>query len=148
MGEIGVYLPAGRELKAWASSILRYLPSRYVMVYTINGGAENAPLDYFGIPWVAVKCQTPGCGGVSPGKFADFIVYNKDYFTIPEADIPTVFPLMVVVGGKTVVLREEYAKELGTPPVGPQLKFSWEPLKPRTNDFNALDYLNIERRAD
>ena len=87
-------------------------------------------------------------GTLEPGKFADFIVYNKDYFTVPENEIPTVFPLMVVVGGKTIVLREEYAKELGTQPVGPQLKFSWEPLRPRSSEFNALDFLNVERRAD
>jgi hypothetical protein len=65
-------------------------------------------------------------GTLEPGKFADFVVLNKDYFTIPEQDIPSVYPLMVVMGGKTNVLREEYAKELGIPPVGPQLKFSWQ----------------------
>ena len=31
---------------------------------------------------------------------------------------------MTVVGGKTVVLRDEFAKELGTQAVGPQIK--WE----------------------
>jgi len=87
-------------------------------------------------------------GTLEPGKFADYIVYNKDYFTVPENEIPTVFPLMVVVGGKTIVLRDEYAKEIGLPAVGPQLKFSWEPATPRTNDFDALDYLNVQRRAD
>jgi hypothetical protein len=65
-------------------------------------------------------------GTLQVGKFADFVVFNKDYFTIPEADIPTVFPLMVVVGGKTIVLREELARGLGTPAVGPQLKFTSE----------------------
>jgi hypothetical protein len=87
-------------------------------------------------------------GTLEPGKFADFIVYNKDYFTVPEAEIPTVFPLMVVTGGKTVVLRDEYAKELGLQAVGPQLKFNWDPLKARSDEFNALDFLNVERRAD
>ena len=45
-------------------------------------------------------------GTLEPGKFADFVVFNKDYFTIPENEIPTVVPLMVVVGGKTIVLRQ------------------------------------------
>ncbi len=33
---------------------------------------------------------------------------------------------MVVLGGKTVVLREELARELGTPAVGPQIEFKFE----------------------
>jgi predicted amidohydrolase YtcJ len=65
-------------------------------------------------------------GTLERGKFADFVVLNKDYFTIPQEEIPSVYPLMVVMGGKTTVLREEYAKELGLAAVGPQLQFSWE----------------------
>ncbi|HWP86103.1 MAG TPA: amidohydrolase family protein [Terriglobia bacterium] len=63
-------------------------------------------------------------GSLEPGKLADFVVLNKDYFTIPEKEIPTVFPLMTVLGGKTIVLRRELAAELGVPPVGPQIE--WE----------------------
>jgi predicted amidohydrolase YtcJ len=65
-------------------------------------------------------------GTLEVGKLADFVVYNKDYFTIPVGEIPSVFPLMTVVGGKTVVLREEFARELGTPAVGPQVEFEFE----------------------
>ena len=65
-------------------------------------------------------------GTLETGKLADFVVLNKDYFTIPEPDIPTAFPLMVVTGGKTIVLREEYAKELGAAPAGPQLRFQYQ----------------------
>ena len=63
-------------------------------------------------------------GSLEPGKLADFVVLNKDYFTIPEGDIPTVFPLMVVLGGKTTVLRKELADEWNSQPVGPQM--NWE----------------------
>ena len=63
-------------------------------------------------------------GSLEPGKLADFVVFNKDYFTVPEAEIPTVFPLLTVLGGKTIVLRKELADEWGTQPVGPQLQ--WE----------------------
>jgi predicted amidohydrolase YtcJ len=65
-------------------------------------------------------------GTLESGKVADFVVLNKDYFTIPQDQLPSVYPLMVVMGGSTTVLREEYAKELGLEAVGPQLKFSWE----------------------
>jgi len=87
-------------------------------------------------------------GTLEVGKFADFIVYNKDYFTVPQEEIPSVYPLMVVVGGKTIVLREEYARELGLQAVGPQLQFSWEPEEPPDQSFDPLEFLNIERRPD
>jgi hypothetical protein len=63
-------------------------------------------------------------GSLEVGKFADFVVLNKDYFTIPEDQIPTAFPLMTSLGGRTIVLRKEFADELGTQPVGPQM--NWE----------------------
>ena len=65
-------------------------------------------------------------GTLEPGKFADFVVFNKDYFTVPVEEIPTVFPLMTVLGGKTIVLREEFARELGLPSTGPQMKFRFQ----------------------
>jgi predicted amidohydrolase YtcJ len=63
-------------------------------------------------------------GSLEVGKFADFVILNKDYFTIPETEIPTAFPLATILGGKTIVLRKELADEWGTQPVGPQM--NWE----------------------
>ena len=62
-------------------------------------------------------------GTLEPGKFADLLVLSKDYFTVPEPEIPSIFPLMTVVGGKITALRTEFAQELGRNPVGPQLEF-------------------------
>jgi predicted amidohydrolase YtcJ len=65
-------------------------------------------------------------GSLEVGKLADFQVMNKDYFTVPEAEIPTVLPEMVVLGGKTMALRPELASELGMQPVGKQIEFRFE----------------------
>jgi predicted amidohydrolase YtcJ len=65
-------------------------------------------------------------GSLEVGKLADVQVMNRDYFTVPEADIPTVLPEMVMLGGKVVVLRESLARELGTQPVGKQINFEFK----------------------
>ena len=65
-------------------------------------------------------------GTLEPGKYADFVVLNKDYFNTADTELGTVYPLMTVLGGKTIVLRDEYAKESGMPAVGPQIKFEYK----------------------
>lgn len=86
MGEIGIYAPSGGwGQKARIAAIARHLPLEDVLVYTLEGGRGNAPYDYFGIPWVAVKCQSPNCGGVSPQKFATFIADRKPATLIMDA---------------------------------------------------------------
>jgi predicted amidohydrolase YtcJ len=65
-------------------------------------------------------------GTLEPGKLADFIVLDRDFLTIPDDDIPNTRVLMTVVGGKTVHLMPDIAKENGLTPVGP---VTW-PSKP------------------
>ena len=65
-------------------------------------------------------------GTLEKGKLADFVVLNRDYFSIPEEEIGTVYPLMTVVGGKTIVLRDELARDIGMAAVGPQLNFVFQ----------------------
>jgi predicted amidohydrolase YtcJ len=62
-------------------------------------------------------------GTLEAGKFADVLVLNQDYLSAPVDAIPDIYPLMTVVGGKIIVLREEFAQELGRPAVGPQVEF-------------------------
>jgi len=57
-------------------------------------------------------------GTIEPGKFADFLILDKDFLAIPEAEIPALRPLMTVVGGKTVHLMAPFSTEIGQPAVG------------------------------
>ncbi|MBI4444166.1 MAG: amidohydrolase family protein [Acidobacteria bacterium] len=57
-------------------------------------------------------------GTLEVGKFADFVVLDKDYFTIPVEEIPKIRPQMTVVGGKVVFLDGKFASKLGRDPVG------------------------------
>jgi predicted amidohydrolase YtcJ len=65
-------------------------------------------------------------GTLEPGKLADLIVLDRDYLTIPVADIPKIRVLMTLVGGQMIHLWPDFAKEIGMPPVGP---VTW-PTKP------------------
>ena len=71
-------------------------------------------------------------GMLQSGSYADFIVLDRDFLTIPEADIPKTVVLMTVVGGKTVHLLAPLAREIGAQPVGPStwaepIPAGWEP---------------------
>ncbi len=69
------------------------------------------------------------------GKFADLLVIDRDYFTIPVDDILKIRPLMTMVGGKMIVLQESLGKDFGLQAVGPPYDFQDEAVahigKPR-----------------
>jgi predicted amidohydrolase YtcJ len=65
-------------------------------------------------------------GSLELGKLADYLILNKDYFTVPDRMIRTVRPLMTVVGGKAVYLDPDFASEIGSEPVGLQPIFALE----------------------
>lgn len=64
-------------------------------------------------------------GTLEPGKFADILVLNGDYFTVPVEELKDIIPFMTIVGGKIRVLRSEFAQELGRSSIGPQLEFQY-----------------------
>ena len=41
-------------------------------------------------------------GTIEPGKLADLVVLNKDYFTVPEVEIKQIRSVMTVVNGRIV----------------------------------------------
>ena len=66
-------------------------------------------------------------GSLKPGKWADFLVLNKDYFAVPVDEIANVYPYLTVVGGKTVFVHKDYAAEIGKQPVGIQVQYVNKP---------------------
>jgi predicted amidohydrolase YtcJ len=46
--------------------------------------------------------QENNLGSIQPGKYADLLVLDRDYFTIPADRIKDIKPLMTMVGGKIV----------------------------------------------
>jgi predicted amidohydrolase YtcJ len=68
-------------------------------------------------------------GSLEEGKWADLVVLDRDYFTIPENDILKIRPLMTMVGGKVVALNSKLATEFKTEPVGYQFDFKDEEIQ-------------------
>jgi hypothetical protein len=60
-------------------------------------------------------------GSLEKGKWADFVVLSNDYFAGPPEALYKVYPEMTVIAGNVKVLREDFARELGKQPVGPQI---------------------------
>jgi predicted amidohydrolase YtcJ len=46
--------------------------------------------------------QENNLGSLAPGKYADLLVLDRDYFSVPAAQIKDIKPVMTMVGGKIV----------------------------------------------
>jgi len=46
--------------------------------------------------------QESNLGSLQPGKYADLLVLDRDYLTVPEDDIKDLKPVMTMVGGRIV----------------------------------------------
>jgi predicted amidohydrolase YtcJ len=57
-------------------------------------------------------------GSLEEGKFADLIVLDKDYLTVPVEEISNLKVLLTMVGGKIVHLTSGFGPEIGMKPVG------------------------------
>ena len=89
--------------------------------------------------WAAEYVRHPDqLGSLEEGKWADLLVIDRDYFTIPVDDILKVRPLMTMVGGKIEALQPPLANEWGVGAVGHEYSFEDSQLewigKPITED--------------
>jgi len=57
-------------------------------------------------------------GSIEPKKYADFVVLNKDYLSVPDDEIGRIDPLLTVVGGKFAYTDPDFATSQGLPQVG------------------------------
>jgi predicted amidohydrolase YtcJ len=48
-----------------------------------------------------VTYEEAGLGSIEPGKYADFLVLERDLTAIPVAEVKELKPVMTVVGGIT-----------------------------------------------
>lgn len=65
-------------------------------------------------------------GKIVPGNLADFVLLNKDFFTIPEDEIKTISSALTVVDGRVVFGAGDYSS---LAPKLPAILPAWSPLK-------------------
>jgi predicted amidohydrolase YtcJ len=46
--------------------------------------------------------QEGNLGSLAPGKYADLLVLDRDYLTVPDSEIKDITPLVTMVGGRVV----------------------------------------------
>lgn len=97
--------------KAWNGQV--YAPNE-----AIDRQAALKVATYFGAYYLL---REKLIGSLETGKFADFLVLDKDYLAVPESEIENLRVLMTVVGGKVVHLVPSLAKEVGMQPTGAQI---------------------------
>ena len=65
-------------------------------------------------------------GKIAPGNLADFVLLDRDYFTVPEEQIKDISSVLTVMDGRVVFGAQEYSSL--TPPL-PDILPAWSPVK-------------------
>lgn len=88
--------------------LTRYMPSSGI-TYTKSEAIDKETMIKAATLWSAqLLMKDKDIGTLEPGKLADFIVLDKDYFAIPTDQVHTIKNLLTVVGGKVVYKNAQY----------------------------------------
>ena len=69
--------------------------------------------------WAAEYIWKPQeLGSIEVGKYADFVLLDRDYLTVSDAEFRKIDILMTILGGKIVYTEPQYASAKGLPQVG------------------------------
>jgi len=69
--------------------------------------------------WAADYVLKPDkIGTLEKGKFADLVVLDKDYLTVPDDGIQNITPQLTMVGGRIVFVHNDFASEYNLHPQG------------------------------
>lgn len=60
-------------------------------------------------------------GSIEPGKFADLLVLDRDYMSMPVDEISEMRPLMTMKGGQFIFLRTDFSDEYNLEPAGAEI---------------------------
>jgi predicted amidohydrolase YtcJ len=77
-----------------------------------------------GSAWVSGEEKLKG--KIAKGQYADLVILNKDYFSIPVDDIRTIHSLLTIVNGKPVYGEGDYSTLNAAPPA---VIPDWSPVK-------------------
>jgi predicted amidohydrolase YtcJ len=90
--------------------------------------------------WAADYVLKPDkLGSIEPGKWADLVVLDKDYMTIPVEEIHTIRPQLTVFDGKMVFLTPAFQQEYDLKPPTGAVVSTFERLRARKQsaDFGS-----------
>ena len=65
-------------------------------------------------------------GMVAPGYLADFVLLDRDYFTVPESQINAISSVLTVMDGRVVYGAQDYQS---LTPALPEILPAWSPIK-------------------
>lgn len=95
----GVVAPVNPFTTLWWATTGRIFPDRVAIREPVT--REQALIAHTrSNAWLLFKERE--LGSLEPGKLADFLVLDRDYLTVPEAEIREIRPVMTVVGGRVV----------------------------------------------
>ncbi|HEY1395512.1 amidohydrolase [Roseateles sp.] len=65
-------------------------------------------------------------GVIAPGYLADFVLLDKDYFSVAESQIPSISAVLTIMDGRVVYGAQDYG---AMSPALPEILPAWSPIK-------------------